>query len=263
MNGRCPRSRFWDLGKHKPLGAEAPSAAPQVLCSQFPQKAHTGKRQTCRQSPRSHGNSKGCVTPDEFKKFCNSVVPLAWLHQRVFTTADKFEVPVEIANFGAADLPDTHCTWSVVNSSGFIVTNGWLGKIMIPLGKNIPLGTITVALAGLPAPAAYKLIVQTDNPPFANDWNFWLYPSNQPPAPSHANFLATSSPAEAEQALAQGKKVLFTPRLADLSWWSPPLARVPIFWNALMGPTWSRILGLWCDTNSPALAEFPTDANCD
>ncbi len=207
--------------------------------------------------------SKGCVTPDEFKKFCNSVVPLAWLHQRVFTTADKFEVPVEIANFGAADLPDTHCTWSVVNSSGFIVTNGWLGKIMIPLGKNIPLGTITVALAGLPAPAAYKLIVQTDNPPFANDWNFWLYPSNQPPAPSHANFLATSSPAEAEQALAQGKKVLFTPRLADLSWWSPPLARVPIFWNALMGPTWSRILGLWCDTNSPALAEFPTDANCD
>jgi len=63
MNGRCPRSRFWDLGKHKPLGARAPSAAPQVLCSQFPQKAHTGKRQTCRQSPRSHGNSKGCVTP--------------------------------------------------------------------------------------------------------------------------------------------------------------------------------------------------------
>jgi hypothetical protein len=56
---------------------------------------------------------------------------------------------------------------------------------------------------------------------------------------------------------------LFTPRLADLSWWSPPLARVPIFWNALMGPTWSRMLGLWCDTNSPALAGFPTDASCD
>jgi hypothetical protein len=38
---------------------------------------------------------------------------------------------------------------------------------------------------------------------------------------------------------------------------------VPIFWNALMGPTWSRMLGLWCDTNSPALAGFPTAANCD
>jgi len=63
--------------------------------------------------------------------------------------------------------------------------------------------------------------------------------------------------------LAAGGKVLFTPRVADLSWWSPPLARVPIFWNALMGPTWSRMLGLWCDTNSPALAEFPTEANCD
>ena len=60
-----------------------------------------------------------------------------------------------------------------------------------------------------------------------------------------------------------GGKFCSLPRLADLGWWSPPLARVPVFWNALMGPTWSRMLGLWCDTNSPALAEFPTEANCD
>ena len=30
-----------------------------------------------------------------------------------------------------------------------------------------------------------------------------------------------------------------------------------------MGPGWSRMLGLWCDTNHPALAGFPTEANCD
>jgi len=30
-----------------------------------------------------------------------------------------------------------------------------------------------------------------------------------------------------------------------------------------MGPTWGRMLGLWCDTNHPALAEFPTEPNCD
>lgn len=63
--------------------------------------------------------------------------------------------------------------------------------------------------------------------------------------------------------MAAGGKVLFLPHNADLDWWSPPLARVPVFWNALMGPTWGRMLGLWCDTNHPALAEFPTDANCD
>jgi hypothetical protein len=30
-----------------------------------------------------------------------------------------------------------------------------------------------------------------------------------------------------------------------------------------MGPTWARMLGLWCDAKHPALAEFPTEANCD
>jgi hypothetical protein len=38
---------------------------------------------------------------------------------------------------------------------------------------------------------------------------------------------------------------------------------VPIFWNRLMNPQCGRMLGLWCDTNHPALAEFPTEANCD
>jgi hypothetical protein len=30
-----------------------------------------------------------------------------------------------------------------------------------------------------------------------------------------------------------------------------------------MNPQWGRMLGLWCDTNHPGLAGFPTDANCD
>jgi len=207
--------------------------------------------------------SKGYVTPDEFKKFCNTVVPLARLKQRAFTTADKFEVPVEIANFGAATLTNVPTGWMIADSSNHVVANGWLGSQTIPLGKSFALGNISADLSKLPAPAAYKLIVEVQNPPFANDWNFWLYPAIQPPCAPIVNFLETSSPGEATKALADGKKVLFTPRLADLSWWSPPLARVPVFWNALMGPTWTRFLGLWCDTNSPALAEFPTEPNYD
>ena len=73
----------------------------------------------------------------------------------------------------------------------------------------------------------------------------------------------TSSWEDAERKLAEGGKVLFLPRPADLAWDSPPLARLPIFWNAAMGPTWSRMSGLWCQTNHPALAEFPTGPECD
>ncbi len=95
-----------------------------------------------------------------------------------------------------------------------------------------------------------------------NDWNFWLYPArvdeSEPP-----DVFVTCSWDEAEAKLAAGSKVLFVPRPAELDWCSPPLAEVPIFWNRLMNPQWSRMLGLWCDTNHPALAKFPTADHCD
>ena len=223
--------------------------------------------------------SKGYVLPDEFKHFCNAVVPLARLDKRVFTTADKFEVPVEIANFGGVALTNVATQWVVLDMNGRSFASGEFPSQTIPVGKNLVLGKISLELSKLPAPRAFILDVWANPKPrnespesyleasqsiplFQNNWNFWLYParvSNLIPT----EILATSSWVDAEKKLSAGGKVLFLPRIADLDWSSPPLARVPVFWNTLMGPTWSRMLGLWCDTNSPALAKFPTEANCD
>jgi hypothetical protein len=225
--------------------------------------------------------SKGYATPDEFKKFCNTVVPLARLTKRVFTTANVFEVNVEVANFSENALTNAAGTWQIVDSSGKIADNGEWPSTTILIGKKFALGKVSADLSKLPVPAAYKLVVivthseggvprrpekdggsQSSPLRFMNDWNFWLYPAQVPDSTSRDAFV-TSSWDEAEKKLSAGGKVLFLPRNADLDWWSPPLARVPVFWNALMGPTWSRMLGLWCDVNHPALAEFPTAAHCD
>lgn len=231
--------------------------------------------------------SKGYATPDEFKKFCNQTVPLARLRQRTFTTADRFEVPVEVAHFGATNLEVSVAGWQVLDRGDKVMAEGNFAVTNIPIGKGFALGNVSLDLSKLPAPAQYKLTVQIRRtgvapvsnsspaqaeqkhgdrletcPTFENDWNFWLYPaqiSNSTPV----DVFVTRSWDEAERKLSAGGKVLYVPRNADLDWWSPPLARLPVFWNALMGPTWSRMLGLWCDTHHPALAEFPTDANCD
>jgi hypothetical protein len=209
--------------------------------------------------------SKGYTTPAEFTKFCYDVVPLAWLHKRVFTTDEKLTADIGVANFGSETLSNAFVRWQVQDSNGKIVSNS-----PSDLGRNIPVGSkgkclnFNMDLEKLPAPATYKLVALVDSQDkhYENDWNFWLYPaqiSRAVPADVHV----TSSWDDAETNLAAGGKVLFLPRNSDLGWESPPLARVPIFWNALMGPTWSRMLGLWCDTNHPALAEFPTEPNCD
>jgi beta-galactosidase len=212
--------------------------------------------------------SKGYVAADEWRQFCSPVVPLARLTKRVFTTSDKLEVPVEVANYSKSVLTNAALTWSVLDDRGQFVQRGApIGKTPevgpLKVGRTPELGSIRVDLSKLSAPGQYQLVVQVAGEERnRNSWNFWLYPA-QPDASVPTNVLLTRSWSDAEAALSNGARVVFQPPQANLKWNSPPLDKLPVFWNRLMGPGWSRMLGLWCDTNHPALTDFPTEANCD
>jgi len=205
--------------------------------------------------------SKGYVELSEWRQFCSPVVPLARLTQRVSTTPDRFEVPVAVANYSASALANARVSWAIVDAKGRTVVKGEFPKQTIALGRTPNVGTVRVDLAKPPAPAQYKLAVRVGQYG-QNQWDFWVYPSLIDSSVPK-DVLLTSSWTEAEARLALGGRVVFQPPQANLDWSSPPLDRQPIFWNRLMGPGWSRMLGIWCDTSHPALAKFPTEANCD
>jgi beta-galactosidase len=206
--------------------------------------------------------SKGYATPEEFRRFCNTTVLLARIKNQVFTTADRLDADVEVAHFGSLPIAGAVPVWKIVNAGGTVVARGELPAATIPLGKNIPLGKISLDLSNLAAPQAFKLVVGLQGTGFENDWKFWLYPARADSAPA-GDVLITGTWDEAEAALIAGGKVLFLPRPADLDWTSPPLDVVPVFWNRMMTPGWGRMLGLWCDAKHPALSGFPTEASFD
>ena len=206
---------------------------------------------------------KTYVGPAEFRQYCNATVPLAWLKDRVYTTADTLKADVELSHYGPAPLARATAQWQIVTSVGKIVASGSWPARSIPRGKNIPLGTISADLSKLAAPARYTLVVELHGATvFRNEWNFWLYPAKVDDSIPR-DVLITTSWHEAETRLANGGKVLFHPLAADLDSTNPKLSTVPIFWNHLMNPTGTTFLGLWNDAKHPALAGFPTEANCD
>jgi beta-galactosidase len=242
--------------------------------------------------------TKGYVTADDFKEFCNTTVPLARLRRRVFTTADAFDVDVEVAHFGAEPMENGKAVWRIAAGTTAVAQGEWEERTIL-IGKNLLLGKISVDLTTLP-PGEYNLIVTLApasffNPVdrkirtgkdivrgvtyFENHWNFWLYPgssagqsepqgSSDCPLSRSVDLLVTSSWDEAEKKLLAGGKVLFVPRNSDLDWTSPPLDTVPVFWNRLMGPAWGRMLGLFIDrkpgeSKSRTLDGFPTGAGFD
>ncbi len=164
---------------------------------------------------------KGYVTAKEFRRFNNTTVPLARLTKRVFKTDEQFSVDVEAAHFGERPLESVSVSWKIVDGTGKTGQQGEFPARLLPIGKNIPLGTISVNLSQLSAPSAYKLVIALNGTEFENDWNFWLYTAAAN-RPKRRSVLVTNSWAEAKQGLARGGKVLYSPRKAD---WIGPRRR--------------------------------------
>lgn len=217
----------------------------------------------------AYWDPKSYVTGAEFRRFHSGTVPLARLTKRIFTTADTLESDVEIYHFGASPLVAANPCWKITTADGSVLASGKWEARDIPIGKNIPLGRVNLALTSLPAPGALKLVVGLEGTSIENDWNFWLYPAETtPPAPD--GLLVSSNWSEATARLAEGGKVLFTPKQLDPAL-SPPMRNTPVFWNIQMtvrppknpAPRFDAMLGLLCDPKHPALAAFPTDRHCD
>lgn len=216
--------------------------------------------------------SKGYVTPEEFRRFSGQTVPLARLEKRTFTTADTLTADVELYHFGLRPIAAGQAPyWKITDTAGRTVAGGQWPAQTFPIGKNLPLGRVEAALDKLPAPAAYKLVVGLTGTTVENDWNFWIYPAAIDTAAA-TGVLVTSNWTEAETALAAGGRVLFTPGKADLDEAkSPPMKRVPVFWNIQMTvrpprnptPRFDAMLGLLADPRHAALAQFPTTEACD
>jgi beta-galactosidase len=216
---------------------------------------------------------KSYQTAAQFRRFAGPTVPLARLSRRVFTSDQTLESEVEIYHFGQNPLQAAMPYWKILDAGGKSLAAGQWPARDIPVGKNIPLGKITVDLSKLPAPAACKLVVGLRGAAVENDWNIWLYPAatNATPTPPD-DVLVTRIWPEAAARLASAGKVLFIPAATDLDpAKSPPMKSVPVFWNIQMtvrppanpNPKFDAMLGLLCDPPHPALAEFPTEKNCD
>jgi beta-galactosidase len=202
---------------------------------------------------------KGYVTAEEYRRFCNTTVPLARLARRTFTQAESLVAEVEVAHFGPAALPVASPTWKVLRRDGSVVTRGALPARPLPIGNGIPLGTVRVDLGSFDAPGAYRLVVGLEGTGFENDWGFWVYPDRVETGAAAGVLVASAFDAETRAALDAGRKVLLIPQPDQLGWDSPPFGFVPVFWNRQLFPRWDRPLGLLVDPGHPALAQFPTE----
>ncbi|MBN1363089.1 MAG: hypothetical protein JW993_20990 [Sedimentisphaerales bacterium] len=202
--------------------------------------------------------SKGYVTPEQYRRFCNDIVPLARMKKRVFTSDETFEALIEVANYGPSDLTDAVIQWTLRKATGRSVAEGRLGVGRIANQGLTRAGQVSVPLAAFQKAAKLNLDVRLQGTSWANDWDIWVYPVRLPQLGA-SDIVVTQDAATALERLQAGGRVLLVPDLRTLNVRTQGTFR-PIFWNRITFPkNVVHTLGILCDPDHPALPEFPTD----
>lgn len=205
---------------------------------------------------------KGYITPAEYRRFCNSTVPLLRMNKCVFDNNETFHATVEVAHYGDSPMVGITPVWKITDKSGYSLFKGELANTDIPLGNDFQLGEISVPLATITTPQ--QLSVEVSLGRYSNSWDIWVYPAVKKTLTGEAEIrMVDQIDNTTMDYLQNGGKVLLTLKKGALPkdmGGNVAIGFSSIFWNtAWTGGQAPHTLGILCAVDHPALSEFPTE----
>jgi hypothetical protein len=90
--------------------------------------------------------SKGYISPDEFRQFCSSTVPLARMDQRIYSSVENFHASLELSHFGEAPLEDARISCRIIDPEEKTLFEKTWDKPVVPVDNAIFVGEVTYPL---------------------------------------------------------------------------------------------------------------------
>ncbi len=205
--------------------------------------------------------SKGYVTPDEFRMFCSETVPLALMDKMGYRSDEIVAADIVISHFGEKPLEGSTVMCTVKKEDGETVHQQAFATDTILTGENTPAGTVRFNPEGVLKPQKFILEVSVSNTTAKNKWDFWVYPPIKEIDPG--NVLITDNlDKKASEKLAGGGSVLLLTygKVGREKGARVEIGFSSIFWNT----AWTNnqpphTLGILCDPWNPIFKDFPAD----
>lgn len=180
-------------------------------------------------------DSKGLITPEKFREFCNAVVPL-FKAKRIFTNRETFEAELDLYDFGDTKMtvPQYHVTIRL-HGRIFYETTTRDTKI------SVPLDTID---------RSSQLDVTVEVGEYRNSWRIFVFAENT----ENYDVKYIRTPQELEEIKRTGGRAIVT---KDCFENAIDGSFIPVFWSPVHFPS-PRPCGSIIDETHPALAKFPT-----
>ncbi len=217
---------------------------------------------------------KGYISPEEFSSFCNTTVPLARLNKHIYLEGETLEVPIQIALFEKEAKTKQTLRIRLLDLKGETVDEKSINDLNIPLGNKNFVGSYYYTFKD--QKLARQLELEISLGEFSNSWNIWVYPKSPEELNSGEEDLSQGdwtckirsqlSP-ELLQYISEGGTALLSLGKGRISHeWGGQVGVgfSSIFWNtAWTAGQKPHTLGILCNPNHPALADFPTSYHSD
>lgn len=201
---------------------------------------------------------KRYVTAAEYRRFQNTVVPLAEFDKRVWTKDEVFSADLLVSQFGPADLTNQVVDWKVKYANGQVIDAGVFGELLLRQGDVRDIGSIAVPLNGIAAPAELTLEVALAGTEFVNSWNIYVYDRPGLMSAPAGILVADSLSHEVFETLQSGGTVCLFIDPNQIQGAEGYFSWLPFAWNQVTFPQQRNVSkGLLIKSDHPALAGFP------
>ena len=209
--------------------------------------------------------SKGLITPEKWREFCNDVVILGRFEKYVYRSGEPLNIKIEVANYRKNEIENATIKWSVVG-----VDQGIIRGIDIEQGKITPVGEVTVTLPELEKARKVSINLDMKGMEYEKSYPIWIFPSEKSGVDDKNVMVVRELNDSVEERLKKGGRVLFIPdhdKYKDISlggtfittfWAFPKFHAAAIARGYEPSP---GTMGLLIDNKHPALKEFPTESH--
>lgn len=210
-------------------------------------------------------DSKGLITPAEWRQFCAPIVILPRFEKYTWTAGETFTAQVDVAHYGEKDLTQAALEWKMKDETGKAVASGTLPATDIKQGGLRRVGQISTALPSLDKSARITLELSLLGTQVRTTYPIWVYKGVPTVTGLNENatmsyILTRSLDALTLKKLADGSRVLL---VLDSK---RPIANTvgggfaTDFWCWPMFKNKPGTMGLLMDPKHPALSGFPTES---
>ncbi len=184
----------------------------------------------------SFWDSKGLITPQWFRKFCNDIVLLIRSDKRIYNNNEVFVSEIMVNQFSNKDITG-NITYELLDGEK-VVGSGVFENRTIKFGTQTVLGnTKEIELSSFTKPVQLKFVLKIEGTEYVNDWDIWVFPNIEISAvdekvKEYGINVAYEWSEEIEKMLENGEKVLLIPkREAFINRPTYDGAFYPVFWS--------------------------------